>query len=67
MTDADPMAPFFRNGRSRPLTLDDYATISGLDRAQAQKRLGELADAGKISRVHRNRTHPVIFEVAEPT
>lgn len=56
--------PFYRNGKARPLTAQDYANIEGISVPAAAHRIKTLIRNGKVIGSRTSRVMPMIYEVA---
>lgn len=63
MNPGNPLAPFYRGGKSRPLTVQDYANIMKIGHGAAVTMLVGLVKAGRVQVVVKNKSHPTIYEV----
>ena len=57
--------PFYRNGKARPLTAQDYANITGITIKAATMKLSQLVKGGKVVSESPGGSLPTIYEVAE--
>ena len=57
--------PFYRNGKARPLTAQDYANIAGITIKAATVKLSQLVKGGKVVPEKRSGCLPTIYDVAK--
>ena len=57
--------PFYRNGKARPLTAQDYANITGITIKAATMKLSQLVKGGKVVSERSSGSLPAIYEVAK--
>ena len=55
--------PFYRNGKARPLTAQDYANIEGISVSAAVMRIRTLIKSGKVIGNRSSSSMPMIYEV----
>ena len=60
----EQMAPFYRNGKARPLTAQDYANIARIPRTTAAMRLSGMVKKGVLIATGDKKNCPTIYEVA---
>lgn len=61
----EQLAPFVRNGRPRPLTTEDYATISGARLKSASVLLWRLVDSGFLTSTQDPDARKNIYDITD--